>query len=109
MYDELDFVPTTYENCGRVNGPFYHGTAAALPEGELLVPGFGSNYQKGRISNHIYFSTTVPGLAAELDTELLEAKASLQGGKSQSSQRMRLYALKADGGFLAVWDELSRA
>ncbi|WP_407185041.1 PilN domain-containing protein [Bradyrhizobium centrosematis] len=48
------------------------------------------------------------GLAAELDTELLEAKASLQEGKSQSSQRIRLYALKADGGFLAVWDELSR-
>ena len=48
------------------------------------------------------------GLAAELDTELLEVKASLQEGKSQSSQRIRLYALKADGGFLAAWDELSR-
>ena len=48
------------------------------------------------------------GLAAQLEAELLQAKSSLQEGKSQSSQRIRLYALKADGGFLAIWDELSR-
>lgn len=66
MHDEHDFIPTTYENCGRITGPFYHGTAVQLQVGDLLVPGFGSNYQKGSISNHIYFSTIVTGLAAEL-------------------------------------------
>jgi len=70
MYDEQDFVPTTYANCDSIAGPFYHGTSAALQVGELLVPGFGSNYQKGRISNHIYFSTRMAGLAAELASAL---------------------------------------
>jgi hypothetical protein len=70
MEDEKDFIPTTYENCSRTTGPFYHGTAALLRVDDLLVPGFGSNYQKGRVSNHIYFSTTVAGLAAELATAL---------------------------------------
>ena len=66
MQHDTDFIPTTYENCTRITGPFYHGTAAVLAVGEMLVPGFHSNYQKDRISNHIYFSTIVPGLAAEL-------------------------------------------
>ncbi len=70
MEDEKDFIPTTYENSDRITGPFYHGTASVLDVGDLLVPGFSSNYQKGRISNNIYFSTTVAGLAAELATAL---------------------------------------
>lgn len=70
MYDEIDFVPITLANCRDVSGPFYHGTAAKLAVGDLLVPGFASNYQKGRISNHIYFSTRVAGLAAELASAL---------------------------------------
>ncbi len=70
MEDEKDFIPTTYANCDRIKGPFYHGTASLLAVGDLLVPGFGSNYQKGRISNNIYFSTTVAGLAAELASAL---------------------------------------
>lgn len=66
---DLDWVPCTYERCDHVAGPFYHGTAAALPPGTLLAPGFESNYQPGRISNNVYF-TALPlpaaGLAAEL-------------------------------------------
>jgi hypothetical protein len=72
--DEKDFIPTTYENCDRITGPFYHGTAAVLKVGDVLAPGFSSNYQKGRISNHIYFSTTVAGLAAELAAALAGVK-----------------------------------
>lgn len=70
MHDEPDFIATSYANSDRITGPFYHGTAAVLQVGALLVPGFGSNYQKGRISNHIYFSTTVAGLAAEVASAL---------------------------------------
>jgi rifampin ADP-ribosylating transferase len=37
---------------------FYHGTRAALGPGDLLAPGFGSNYTE-RKANWIYFSETV--------------------------------------------------
>ena len=50
------------------DGPFYHGTKADLREGDLLTPGFRSNYKPEVVMNHIYF-TALPdgaGLAAEL-------------------------------------------
>ena len=56
----------------------------------------------------VAFEWCQANVANNLEAELLEAKASVQGGKSRFSQLTRLYALKADGGFLAVWDELSR-
>ncbi|HEY6163080.1 MAG TPA: NAD(+)--rifampin ADP-ribosyltransferase [Bacteroidia bacterium] len=49
-------------------GPFYHGTRADLKIGDLLKPGFGSNYKADLTMNHIYF-TALPngaGLAAAL-------------------------------------------
>ena len=49
-------------------GPFFHGTKADLHEGDLLTPGFRSNYRPEIVMNHIYF-TALPdgaGLAAEL-------------------------------------------
>lgn len=70
MSDDIPWTPITYENCDRVVGPFYHGTVAALEVGDLLVPGFASNYQEGRISNHIYFSATVASLAAQMAAAL---------------------------------------
>lgn len=70
MQDDLTWVATTPENCHSVPGPFYHGTAAKLEVGALLVPGHTSNYQTGRISNHVYFSTTVASLAAQMATAL---------------------------------------
>lgn len=50
------------------NGPFFHGTKAALDEGGLLTAGFHSNYRPEVLMNHIYFSAFVEpaGLAAEL-------------------------------------------
>ena len=49
--------PVTYERCADVEGPFYHGTKAELDAGEELVPGHGSNFQEGRMSNHVYFTS----------------------------------------------------
>jgi len=49
-------------------GPFFHGTKADLRVGDLLTPGFRSNYRPEVVMNHIYF-TALPdgaGLAAEL-------------------------------------------
>ncbi len=49
-------------------GPFFHGTKADLRPGDLLTPGWGSNYGSGRVANHIYLTATRDGapLAAEL-------------------------------------------
>ena len=49
-------------------GPFYHGTRANLQIGDLLIPGFRSNYQSEIIMNHIYFTALIngAGLAATL-------------------------------------------
>lgn len=69
MFDtDEEWTPVTLENCGSLAGPFYHGTKADLPIGDLLTAGFRSNYRDSVVMNHIYF-TTVPkgaGLAAEI-------------------------------------------
>ena len=50
------------------NGPFYHGTKAALQVGDLLTAGGNSNYNPEIVMNHIYFTALVngAGLAAAL-------------------------------------------
>ncbi len=55
------------------DGPFFHGTAAALGPGELLAAGFRSNYRPEVVMNHVYFTALRDGagLAAELAVELL--------------------------------------
>jgi hypothetical protein len=49
-------------------GPFFHGTKADLRSGDLLTPGFRSNYRPEVVMNHIYFTALHDGagLAAEL-------------------------------------------
>ena len=65
-------VPVSYDNCAKPAGPFYHGTKSDLAIGTELVPGYGSNFQQGRVSNNIYFSAIVETAAwgAELATAL---------------------------------------
>jgi rifampin ADP-ribosylating transferase len=64
--------PVSYDTCTHVPGPFLHGTKATLAVGEELVPGHGSNFQAGRVSNNIYFTTLVSTAAwgAQLATAL---------------------------------------
>jgi rifampin ADP-ribosylating transferase len=40
-------------------GVYLHGTKADLAVGDLLVPGRGSNYERGRVMNHVYFTATL--------------------------------------------------
>ncbi len=49
-------------------GPFFHGTRAELRPGDLLTPGWMSNYGSGRAARHIYLTASSEGapLAAEL-------------------------------------------
>ncbi len=83
-------VPVTYERCAHVGGPFYHGTKAALEAGDELVPGHGSNFQEGRVSNHVYFTALVDTAAwgAELATAL-----------AGSGERGRIYVVAPLGPF----------
>jgi hypothetical protein len=70
--EQPTYPPVTYDSCAHVQGPFFHGTKSALAVGTELVPGFGSNFQAGRVSHHIYFTALVDTAAwgAELATAL---------------------------------------
>lgn len=58
-------------------GPFLHGTKAVLQPGEELVPGRVSNFQPGRVMNHVYV-TTLESTAA-WGAQLATALAGLEG------------------------------
>lgn len=55
-------------------GPFFHGTKADLRSGDLLVPGYASNYGGRKTANHIYFTATLD--AATWGAELSAGKGS---------------------------------
>lgn len=40
-------------------GPFFHGTKADLETGDLLQPGFGSNFGERRRAKYIYLTATL--------------------------------------------------
>ncbi|MFC5379341.1 NAD(+)--rifampin ADP-ribosyltransferase [Aquipuribacter nitratireducens] len=65
-------VPVTYDSCAHIEGPFFHGTRYEVAVGVDLVPGRGSNFQAGRISNHVYFAAALETAVwgAELSTAL---------------------------------------
>ncbi len=51
-------------------GVYLHGTKADLAPGDLLVPGWESNFEPGRLMNYIYFTATLDAAVwgAELAT-----------------------------------------
>ena len=69
--------PVTYDRCDHVEGPFLHGTRAHLAPGDELVPGRSSNFQAGRVMNHVYFTTLVP--TAAWGAQLATALAGVEG------------------------------
>jgi Rifampin ADP-ribosyl transferase len=83
-------VPVTYEHCAHVQGPFFHGTRVALEVGDELVPGHGSNFQAGRVSNNIYFTALVD--TAVWGAELATALAG-------NGERGRIYVVEPLGPF----------
>jgi rifampin ADP-ribosylating transferase len=74
---DQEWTPVTHENCGKVQGPFYHGTKYQLAPGDLLVPGRASNFEAGRVSNNVYFSAAMD--AAVWGAELSTSLAGLEG------------------------------
>lgn len=54
--DAEPHVPVTVEDCDRVEGPFFHGTGGVFAVGDELTTGQHSNFEDGRVSNHVYFA-----------------------------------------------------
>ncbi|WP_279106671.1 NAD(+)--rifampin ADP-ribosyltransferase [Gordonia paraffinivorans] len=50
------------------SGAWFHGTRAGLAAGDLLTPGFRSNYLADHVSNHVYMTKVLDAavLAAEM-------------------------------------------
>lgn len=70
-------MPVTHENCQFVRGPFFHGTKANLSIGDLLSPGYPSNYDASRVLSHIYLSAVLE--PAIWGAELAMAFGGLEG------------------------------
>jgi rifampin ADP-ribosylating transferase len=47
------------ENKALDSGPFYHGTKANLKLGDLLEPGYSSNYGGRKKANYVYLTATL--------------------------------------------------
>src|SRR5665647_3337258 len=54
------------------SGPFYHGTKTDLKAGDLLEPGYSSNYGERRTANYVYLTATLD--AATWGAELAVGK-----------------------------------
>jgi hypothetical protein len=67
-------------------GPFYHGAKADLTQGDLIRPGFASNYGKRKTAAWVYFSATLE--AATWGAELARGEA-----------RERIYIVEPTGPF----------
>ncbi|WP_394330872.1 NAD(+)--rifampin ADP-ribosyltransferase [Mycobacteroides abscessus] len=52
-------MPNFFE--AHESGAYFHGTKADLAIGDLLTPGHLSNYEEGRVMNHIYVTKTLVG------------------------------------------------
>ena len=67
--------------------PFYHGTRADLRPGDLIAPGYASNYGERKQASWVYFSGTLE--AAIWGAEL-----------AQGEGRERIYIVEPTGGFV---------
>jgi rifampin ADP-ribosylating transferase len=65
---------------------YLHGTKADLAVGDLLVPGRRSNFEEGRVMNHVYFTATLD--AATWGAELAAGEG-----------RGRIYVVEPTGDF----------
>jgi hypothetical protein len=83
-------VPVTIGNSDEVSGPFFHGTKSVLRVGDDLVPGYGSNFEQGRVSNNIYFTN-------RLETAVWGAE--LASALSEAAEAGRVYLVEPLGPF----------
>lgn len=67
-------------------GVYLHGTKADLAVGDRLVPGRESNFEGGRVMNHVYFTAT-------LDAAVWGAELAAGEGRG------RIYVVEPEGPF----------
>ncbi len=67
-------------------GVYFHGTKADLAVGDLLVAGRESNFEAGRMMNHVYFTAT-------LDAAVWGAELAAGEGRG------RIYVVEPTGAF----------
>ena len=68
------------------SGPFFHGTKADLKPGDLLAPGYSSNFGQGATANFVY-------LTATMDAAIWGAELSVGDGPG------RIYRVEPTGPF----------
>lgn len=90
MNNQQAWTPVTSQNYHHLSGPFYHGSKLQFSVGDLLLAGQPSNFEQGRISNHIYFSSLLE--SAIWGAELAVALAGLDG-------RGYIYIVQPTGAF----------
>ena len=88
--DEPARIAVTLDQHDHVSGPFFHGTRTQFAVGDELVPGHGSNFQAGRVSNNVYFT-------ALLDTAVWGAE--LAAALAGNGERGRIYVVEPLGPF----------
>ena len=88
--DESRYVPVTFEHCDHIVGPFFHGTRHEFRPGDLLTPGQGSNYHRGRVSNHVYFAALMDPAIWGAELAVAYAEEHAQG---------RIYLVEPTGPF----------
>jgi Rifampin ADP-ribosyl transferase len=79
-------LATSFKDKPSDKGPFYHGTKADLPVGDLLTAGGSSNYKPELKMNHIYFTALING-------------AGLAAALAKGDGRERVYIVEPTGGF----------
>ena len=53
-------MTTSIQSSGAIDsGPFFHGTKSDLKIGDLIEPGYNSNYGEGKKANFVYMSATM--------------------------------------------------
>lgn len=58
--EEMIELNTTLQSDKSLDlGPFYHGTKADLKLGDLIEPGYSSNYGKRKKANYVYLTATL--------------------------------------------------
>lgn len=67
--------------------PYYHGTRADLKVGDLIGPGYSSNYGQRKNANHVYF-------AATLEAAIWGAELAIGDGRG------RIYIVEPTGAFV---------
>ncbi len=63
MSDAVDIDSTAKQPAGATDDPrsqrLYHGTRADLKPGDLIAPGYASNYGEWKKANYVYLSATL--------------------------------------------------